>query len=66
MEIQYKIENVGFLSGTFNILKEDIHKSIEKEVWEDILPMDYRPEKIMQSEILKSRKRNIVAEIDFN
>lgn len=33
MEIKGKIGKVGFLSGTFNMLKEDIPKSIEKEGW---------------------------------
>lgn len=31
MEIKGKIEKVGFLSGTFNMLKEDIPKSVGKE-----------------------------------
>lgn len=31
MEIKGKIEKVGFLFGTFNMLKEDIPKSIKKE-----------------------------------
>lgn len=38
MEIKGKIEKIGFLSGTFNTLKEDIHKSIKKEGWTYILP----------------------------
>jgi len=31
MEIKGKIEKVSFISGTFNTLKVDIPKSIEKE-----------------------------------
>ena len=47
MEIKGKIAKIGFLTGTFNILKEYIPKSIAKEEWADALPMD---KKIMQSE----------------
>lgn len=39
MEIKNKIQKVELLFGTFNMLKEDIPKSIIKEGWTDILPM---------------------------
>lgn len=53
MEIKGKIEKIGFLSGTFNVLKEDISKSIEKEGWTDILPTGCTTEKITQLEPYK-------------
>ena len=66
MEIKGKIEKIGFLTGqnnillsTFNTLKEDIPKSIEKEGWTDMLPMGCRPEKIMQSEHFGQVEREI-------
>ncbi len=50
MEIKGKIEKVSFISGTFNSLKVDISKSIEKEGWTDILPMNCTTEKFTKFE----------------
>lgn len=63
MEIKEKIEKVGFLSAgvaalppTFNALKEDITKSIEKEGWTDMLPMDCTTEKFTKFEHYKTER----------
>lgn len=60
MEIKGKIEKVGFLSGTFNMLKQDIPKSIEKEGWTDILSMGCTTEKFTKFEPYKVEREQYI------
>lgn len=63
MEIKGKIEKVSFISGTFNTLKGDIPKSIEKERWTDILPMGCTTEKFTKFDPYKVERGQHVCTI---
>lgn len=63
MEIKGKIEKVGFLFGTFNMLKEDVPKSIAKEGWTDILPMGCTTEKFAKFEPYKVEREQYICTI---